>query len=144
MRAKLLIALTFAASLFISCKKHTVAPGSIFNGKYAGTFTYSNNDPTANYVPLTGWVGVIFNDKHYYSTSPLSMFAAGASGNFINDAKQITFADSTVHPANFDWGIILNGSYTYTTKGDSLFLTKKVSYNIYSYKLVIDRTVFTQ
>ena len=139
MRApKLCIMITAMALLFAACNKNKVAPikADIFSGTYTGKFIYGNTDPSANFVPLTGNPTVVFSGKGYTATSSLPPFASSAKGSFTNDDKQATFADSTIHPANFDWGLILNGTYTYTTKGDSLFLIKKASFSTYTYKLL--------
>lgn len=141
----LFIAITVIALLFAACNKNEVSPPKNinFNASYTGTFVYSNTDPAANYVPLKGNITIVFSGKGYTATSPLSMYAASAKGVFSTDYNLITFADSTVHPANFDWGIILNGIYSSTTKGDSLFLTKKASTSTYTYKLLKSPVTFS-
>ncbi|NCD72166.1 hypothetical protein [Mucilaginibacter agri] len=139
MKAFKLSVLSMALLSIAACKKDKVVtqPTPIkLSGVYIGQFTYSYYGATIYGEGLQGNVTVTFSGSKYKSTSPSDNFAAGADGSFVvNNDKQITFADSSVHPANFNWGIILNGSYNYSTKGDSLFLINKSSSTISNYRL---------
>jgi len=108
---------------------------TILEGTYSGTFTNWNNDPAANTVILSGQTTVTFTNNTYTSTGNDNKIPAGGSGTFKIEENFVNFVDRNVWTANFDWNLILNGSYTYSMKGDSLFLLKTLGYNHYQYEL---------
>lgn len=100
--------------LFIACKKENNARD--FKGTYTGTFrTIVNQNILSTDFEMT------LIDK----TFKVNKGAKLASGEFkVDDTKTVTFADKNVWTADFDWNLILNGTYIYEAKGDSLILTK--------------------
>ncbi len=108
---------------------------TILEGTYSGTFTNWNNDPAANTVILSGQTTVTFSNNTYTSSGNDNKIPAGGSGTFKIEKNFVNFVDRNVWTANFDWNLILNGSYTYSMKGDSLFLLKTFGYNHYQYEL---------
>ena len=108
---------------------------TIIEGTYSGTFTNWNNDPAANTVILNGQTTVTFSNNTYTSSGNDNKIPAGGSGTFKIEENFVNFVDRNVWTANFDWNLILNGSYTYSMKGDSLFLLKTLGYNHYRYEL---------
>jgi hypothetical protein len=136
MRIVMSYVLILTAVLFVGCKKDKVASATTnLDGSYVGEFAYSASGATIYAPPISGRLTINMSVNKYTATSPIN-FPASAAGHFTINNNQIAYTDSTVHTANFDWGLILNGTYTYSTKGDSLFLTKKSSFSTYAYKLV--------
>ncbi len=117
-----------------SCDKSDSQTPSL-NGAYTGTFTMTNNNPLANSVPLSGDVTVTFSKNDYHSTAGINNIPAGGQGTYSLKNNEINFTDTLVRTANYDWSLALSGSYSYTTKSDSLILVKKNGYNSYTYKL---------
>lgn len=130
---KLNIFIIFALAL-TSCGKGDSQTRNL-NGAYKGIFTLTNNDPAANTVPLSGDVTVTFSKDGYNSTTGINYIPGGGQGKYTLKNNEINFTDTLVRTANYDWSLILAGSYTYTTKSDSLILVKKNGYNSYTYKL---------
>ena len=60
---------------------------------------------------------------------------AGGQGTYTTQYDNITFKDTTAHTADFDTNQVLNGTYNYSTKGDSLLIVKQINYVFYTYKL---------
>ncbi|WCT10263.1 hypothetical protein [Mucilaginibacter jinjuensis] len=133
-----------AILLSAGCKKEKTIPtvASNLDGSYYGDFAYSAIGATV-YTPINGKVSINMRANKYTASSPVSTFGAGGGGHFSISNNQIAYTDTTVHTANFDWGIILNGTYTYTTRGDSLFLTKKTTSSSYTYKLAKTTIFYT-
>jgi len=112
---KLFYILTLAVALS-SCKKENNAME--FKGKYVGTFKSMMNGGELLVIPA-----------ELNLAKPNFELAKGAkpgNGTFkVEDKMNITFNDINVWTADFNWNLILSGTYTYKAQGDSLILTKK-------------------
>jgi hypothetical protein len=106
--------LIFSLFLCISaCKREKQAPSL---GTYSGTFTvtYSSNIHT-------GPVSIqLKSPDEYSSTGNPNYFPAGGSGHYTVKDNQILFEDRNIYTANFDWNLILNGSYHFSRDGKQL------------------------
>ncbi|MDR6561556.1 MULTISPECIES: hypothetical protein [unclassified Arcicella] len=61
---------------------------------------------------------------------------AGGSGTFSSDNNKITFNDENAWTAEFDWGLILQGTYNYTFDGKKLQMsTDRNGIGNYNYHL---------
>jgi len=129
MKTPVFLILLSAILSFTACTKNKVTPLSKkLDGSYTGAFTSSGPgsiNTTAN---------VIISGKTYQG-SLNTTFGVLSRGSYVVNNNQITFTDSIVHTANFNWGLLLNGVYTATTKGDSLILVKKGTGYNYTYRL---------
>jgi len=129
----LLIALTAIA---LGCKNNNNTNPTLPGNTYTGHLVADEKNDDFKTGPITIPVSVTFNGNNYQSTLlAASPFAAGAKGSFKLTGNIISLADSTVHPANFDWNLILSGHYSYKLKGDSLTMIRMAGNNTYSYKL---------
>ncbi|OKS86623.1 hypothetical protein [Mucilaginibacter polytrichastri] len=134
MRVHKLLALTAAVVLLGSCKKSELKSLKL-NGTYSGQFSTRNNPLTNSIVESLHSVTVKFSGSNYQSTANPDYMPAGGQGSFLTKNDEITFRDTTVHTANFDANLVLNGTYNYSTKGDSLLIVKQINYVFYTYKL---------
>jgi hypothetical protein len=116
------------------CSKQIIVSRNV-DGVYQGTFEVNNTNPVAGYKPITTDVRVNFSGINYASAVYVNNVSAGATGKFFIKKDVITFTDTLMHTANFDWSLLLNGSYAYTIKGDSIILVKKIGSNTYTYRL---------
>ncbi len=132
---KRLLILLLSGFLFTSCEKESVETLQIKDGTYTGTFTKVNNDPLAFALNVTAPTSVTINGDNYTSTGNPNRIPAGGSGKFTVNSSTINFSDKNIWTADFDWNLILSGEYKTEIKGDSLFLSKKSGYNLYSYRL---------
>ncbi len=127
-------------SLLTSCDKPEEDPQPeplVIEGSFSGTFTKISNDGTEYTNPVT----VTFNsDGSYNSTASYDRVPAGGSGTFTSDSDQLHFQDEGIWTADFDWNLILNGSYSYTFDGTALrFEENKNGVGDYIYDLVKDQ-----
>jgi len=126
------LVILFAVAIISACKKDaatTVTPEKL-QGNYTG-WVVSDGIET---VSIVGNVSVQISGGNYQSAFTSSSFPAGSSkGSFTVNNNQVVFVDSLAHTANFNWGVLLNGTYATQFKGDSLILNK--SDGSYSYRL---------
>ena len=119
-------------SILFACKKDDTKN---FNGNYTGTFR------------------TLVQGKLVMSDFDVSLQARQfnvtkgdykENGTFQrSQTNQLTFTDQLVRTADFNWNVLLNGTYTTEVKGDSLILTKYPptgplalpAYNYYQYRL---------
>jgi len=127
MKSQSLIVRLFALLALAACNKDNATPVQL-DGAYTGTFTSSSVNAT------NGTIKVLISGKTYQATLNTFM-AIGSRGSYTVNNNQLTFQDSLVHTANFDWGLLLNGTYTQITKGDSLILEKRGDSYSYVYRL---------
>jgi hypothetical protein len=99
---------------------------SALNGTYTGQFYYLEPGKSSNDL-VTAPASISFSDKHYTSQGQPNRIPAGGLGTFeIEENDLLNFREQNVWTANFDWGLILNGKYTYEIKGDSLILDRYI------------------
>jgi hypothetical protein len=114
------IILSFIMILFAGCSDK-LNP-DLLNGRYTGTFHYIS---PADLKGTSAPADVRLADGRYSSAGNEHYIPAGGSGTFvIKDQKFLEFKDENIWTANFDWGLILNGTYNYEVKADSLILTR--------------------
>ena len=128
---KKLIFILAAAVTLVACEKDKNAKD--FKGTYSGTFRTKQDGK----MVMTDTELILLNGNFEVKKGPKL-----GSGSFkLEDKRKVTFSDKNVWPADFDWNLILNGSYTYQALGDSLILTRVLSAttpidnNYYQYRL---------
>jgi hypothetical protein len=106
------------------------------SGNYSGTFTveYLNGDTFSNSVSVN------FGENNNYESSGNGnnndFYPAGGKGSYEINNSEITFSDSNIWLANFDWNLILAGEYEYSKNGNELIIsTNKTELGIYKYEL---------
>lgn len=119
---------------FLSCSKEILQSTTI-DGSYQGVFEWTNTNPAVDFMPLKGDVTVTFEGLNYSSTGNANYVPASSGGKYFIKKDVMTFTDTMMHTANFDWNMLLNGSYAYSISGDNITLTKIVGYNKYIYRL---------
>ena len=135
---KSLVLLFLAASILSSCSDKLEL--ARLKGSYEGTFTYYNQASSVAPIP-SGPVVLTFTENAYLSSGNTNRIPAGGSGIFeLADDGKIKFEDQNMWTADFDWNLILNGSYKYKVKGDSLILKKELLGGVTSYEYRLKRT----
>lgn len=118
--------------LFNGCADKQVEPPASLDGVYQGTFTveYSDGQVLSNSVT----VDIMANE--YSSSSGSGRIPAGGSGTFEIRGDSIQFSDQNMWTADFDWNLILNGTYKYSSNGKELVLSAdKNQVGTYRYQL---------
>lgn len=111
------------ATTLLSCSKgmfEDPVPASLSEGTYVGTFQRQTlAASTASQVTLTlsggDWTG---------STS-IPRYPALCSGQYAITGTQVQFEDTCTWTADFDWSLILDGTYDITRYDDTVVLTKQ-------------------
>jgi len=105
-----------------------------FSGTYSGKFIYDN--PARSASATVSDASVTFSEGSYKAEGNPDKIPAGGSGTFSVAGKKVKFSDENMWTAEFDWGLILNGSYDYKINKDSLILTRQTEEGIkYQYRL---------
>ncbi|MDJ0646387.1 MAG: hypothetical protein QNJ57_10435 [Flavobacteriaceae bacterium] len=136
MRTKnFLLALLGTIILFVGCNEDDNVPTLDLNGSYNGTFTVEYNDGRVFSNPVV----VEFNGENFSSSTGIDRFPAGGNGKFEIQGRSVKFVDENIWTADFDWNLILNGTYIYTSYGNDLVLSAdKNGLGIYKYELKKD------
>lgn len=128
---KKLIFISLLAATLLACEKDKNAKD--FKGTYTGTFrTKQDGKMVMIDTELT-----LLNENFEVKKGPKL-----GNGSFkLEDKRTVTFSDKNVWTADFDWNLILNGTYTYQALADSLILTRvlyattPIDNNYYQYRL---------
>ncbi len=98
---------------------------TLLDGNYTGSFYYTGPGETKTVISKET-ISVSLSGSEYTSTGEASRIPAGGAGEFnLVDKEEVQFNDKHVWTADFDWNLILNGSFIYELKNDSLILTRK-------------------
>lgn len=133
MKVYLLFTFLFACFIIASCKNDKVTPQQL-QGTYKGSFKSLN---TASLNDRSGLLGgsaeVVIGSNTYMGGSSA---VQQSRGSYLITGSNITFTDSLAHTANFNWSLLLSGTFKQSTKGDSVVWTKTLgTYNfIYTLK----------
>lgn len=105
----------------------------VFDGNYSGKFLVNNQ---SGVISRDSVVVYLIPGQFNSLASPLTLTTG--KGSYLINGGTVTFTDTEVFPNNISvvTTAVLNGSYTYSIKGDSLFLAKTdASEDVYTYKL---------
>ncbi|MFB6340907.1 hypothetical protein ACE1ET_04270 [Saccharicrinis sp. FJH62] len=97
------------ASIFFSCDPKNSLPD--LDGEYAGSYTRGDS---------TTAITLSIKDFTFEGGSEAARFPAICHGTVGWDDYTIQFDDECVWTADFDWSLILSGSYTYAYSKDKL------------------------
>jgi len=122
------IVLFLLAIVLFSCKKDRQ---DLTSGTYKGTFKVNYTSGTQQ-----GSVTLTIAGDQYECSEDTDHVPGGGAGTFSQEKKLIVFTDQEVHTADFDWNLVLNGTYGYTFDGKHLKLVNdKVTGAYYEYDL---------
>jgi len=94
-------------SLLVACKKdHTISSEDDISAAYGGTFQRSGMQKSGVLLTL--------NAGTFTGSSSQDKYPAICRGSYTIDGSTITFIDSCNWTADFDWTLILNGTYNIT------------------------------
>ena len=103
------------------------------DGTYVGTFTvkYANEKKS-------GPVTVLRENGRYSCSANPDGFPAGGFGTFSVQGNEIAFNDSGIYTADFDWNLILGGTYQYSFNGQKLTLEADKN-DVGNYRYVLEK-----
>lgn len=99
---KRIICLISLVIILFSCEKSDSANYSL-SGRYMGIFSRTGMD--------TSQVSIYFDLDRFEGFSSVTNYPAICAGKFDIEGDKVTFEDSCVWTANFDWSLILTGTY---------------------------------
>lgn len=114
----LLAPLLYAAVLLSGCEKTTV-PATIADGTYTGTFQRQ--------VAGGGQVAPVsltFSGGTWTGQSQITKYPALCSGTYSISGNTVSFKNTCIWTAEFDWSLILSQDYNLTTTGNQLEMSR--------------------
>ncbi|GAA3970807.1 hypothetical protein [Mucilaginibacter dorajii] len=110
-----------ACLVIAGCKNEKVTPQQL-QGTYKGSFASVNTASASDRSGLLGGSAqVVISGNNYQGGSTA---VQQSRGSYVIKDNAITFTDSLVHTANFNWSLLLSGTFKQSTKGDSVVWTK--------------------
>ena len=109
---RLSVLLLIASAALLSCKKDK--NDTILSGTYKGTFQRTGPGLPGQLSEVT----ITFEGNRFSGQGVLPTYPGICNGDFTQDGIKITFENSCVWTANFDWTFILDGEYEITWAGD--------------------------
>lgn len=103
------------------------------DGNYTGKFIISKQ----NVIISTDSIGVLLKSGDFSSDNNVGIITTG-KGNFRINGQNVSFVNTVAFPDNTSVNTVavLNGTYAYTIKGDSVFLSKTdTAKNMFIYKM---------
>lgn len=83
-------------------------------GNYSGTFTRGNESSN---------VQLVFENGKFEGSSEVTKFPAICNGTYQVSGNKIEFTNSCAWTAEFDWSLILAGSWTFLKTNNQLTMT---------------------
>lgn len=111
------------ATTLLSCSKDMFqdpVTASLSDGTYVGTFqrqTLASSTPSA--------VSLTLSNGNWTGNASVDRYPALCSGTYTIGSNQVQFEDTCTWTADFDWSLILDGTYDITQYDDTLVLTKQ-------------------
>lgn len=112
---KIFLFLVLSLLLVTACNKAKENPSSSIEGNYIGNFERNGN---VSNVQLT-----LANQK-FSGESETARFPAICEGNYSVVNGTITFENTCVWTADFDWSLILSGTWSFNLEENVLTMTK--------------------
>jgi hypothetical protein len=108
-------------SLILSACSDLVLEPSGLDGTFSGTFTIINNKG----ITETGTVTFTFNGDRYSCTPGRPYFPPSGAGFLAIRGQTLILKDTVPHTAEFDWTLILSGSFSFAYDGLHLVLKQE-------------------
>ncbi|WP_336515728.1 hypothetical protein [Pollutibacter soli] len=116
---RVIVCVALLLPLLVACEKEQSM--SFEPGVYKGSFRRSGqgyNGTSRSEVEL------IFDGTTFWGSSALPYYPAIGEGKYSLMRDKIVFRNESVFPANFDWSLILDESFSTNMEGDSIVLIK--------------------
>ena len=108
---RLLVPILAFTLILVACQKDNDEVIGNFDGLYSGTFQRTGMDTTD--------VSIEFFQNTFRGESSRDKYPAICRGSFDLDNNSINLVDSCTWTADFDWSLILNGSYNISFRQDN-------------------------
>lgn len=116
-----LFKLVVIAFLFAACTDTDTS--TRLQGKYEGVFYRVTNNVKGESSNVT----LNFSDDRYTGTSSIVKYPALCEGTFAPSSEEIHFRNTCIWTAEFDWTLILDGTFKVTRTADEIILSKEIN-----------------
>jgi hypothetical protein len=106
--------------LLMSCDSGMYGEGMLTDGRYVGVFLRS--DPVAKYQPSN--VSVTIEGGRFEGNSSIRNYPAICEGTLRTDGASVDFENECFFTADFDWTLILSGTYRVSQERNTITLVK--------------------
>lgn len=103
---KLFVSILAFSMLLLACQKDNAEDSISFDGVFVGTFNRTGMD--------TSEVNIEFSANRFWGESDQAKYPAICGGSYETNNSTIVFSDSCTWTADFDWSLILNGTYNFS------------------------------
>ena len=104
-------------SILIACDKSESPTESYqLEGRYLGTFHRTGMD--------TSDVSILFRDGQFEGASDVNRYPAICNGSFALQGSMINFKDNCSWTADFDWSLILTGTFNFEVNDGTVRIWK--------------------
>jgi hypothetical protein len=117
---KLAVIVSVLLLSFASCSEQEINITSL-EGEYTGIFLRST--PYAKFQPAN--VSLLFEGASFSGTSDIARYPAICRGTFGISGDEISFENTCFFTADFDWSLILSGTWKITSEGEEIVFRKK-------------------
>lgn len=117
---KKIIWVSFLFFLITGCKE-SETDVFIENGIYSGTFTLINENGKIE----SGKVTFTFFDNKYSCVPEKIYYPPVGGGKFSINGNKIKLTDTSVHTAEFDWTLILDGEFFISYEGKTILMKQQ-------------------
>ena len=116
--SKILGAFALLITVFLACDKsdNSNDDSQVLDGRYLGTFHRTGND--------TADVSILFRDNHFEGSTDKVKYPAICGGSYSIQGTLINFADSCSWTADFDWSLILSGTFNFQVNNGTVRIWK--------------------
>ncbi|RQO32548.1 hypothetical protein DBR32_02820 [Taibaiella sp. KBW10] len=118
---------------FFACSKADMGGNMphFSEGTYSGTFQRQNLTSSAGSA-----ITLNFSAGNWHGSSTINKYPALCEGTYMMTSSTISFVNTCTWAPDFDWSLILEGTYEMTSYGDTIVLSKQQNMNtIDIYKL---------
>ena len=126
-----IFSLILSFGLLGGCSDHDISTVESVQGEYEGIFyrTTPSGEQSRSKIHLT------FTGDYFEGNSETVKYPAICGGDFNLDGKTITFKNTCVWTAEFDWTLILDGSFAIQREGERITMVKSAGTIVDTYVL---------
>ena len=110
-----------------SCEEHEHEGTKLEDGMYTGKFNRSS--PTGDYI--TSNITITLEDGAFSGTSDVEKYPAICNGTFSGNQNKVDLEDVCVWTADFDWTLIMDGTFDITIEEDEIILSRSYEGDVF-------------
>lgn len=112
--------LAVCCMFLVSCQAGMMSDGALTDGRYVGMFL--RTDPVAKYQPSN--VTITIRGDRFEGSSSVRNYPAICEGTLRTDGASVDFQNDCFFTADFDWSLILSGTFRVSQERNTITLVK--------------------